>query len=53
MKFSIIITKSTTIMIMYTVAVRDVHRVLIDVDVGSALIVGDPQWILGQHLRPH
>jgi hypothetical protein len=29
------------------------HKVLVEVYNNSALIVGDPQGILGQQLRPH
>jgi hypothetical protein len=29
------------------------HEVLMDVDNSSAHVVGDPQRILGQQLRPH
>jgi hypothetical protein len=34
------------------VAVRAGHEVLMEVDSNSALIVGNPQGILGEHLRP-
>jgi hypothetical protein len=29
------------------------QKVLVDVDENNALIVGDPQWIFGQQLRPY
>jgi hypothetical protein len=35
------------------VIVHDGYDVLVEVDNNSALIVGDPRGILGQHLRPH
>jgi hypothetical protein len=38
---------------MGEVALRSSHEVLVENDVSSALIVGDPQRILGQQLRPH
>ncbi len=34
-------------------AVHAGHKVLMEVDDNSALIVGEPQGILGQHLKPH
>ena len=32
---------------------KSLCNVLMEVDDDSAMIVGDPQWILGQMLRPH
>jgi hypothetical protein len=35
------------------VAVQASRKVLVEFDDNILLIVGDPQWILDEHLRPH
>jgi hypothetical protein len=35
------------------VVARSGHEVLMEVDYNSALMVGNPQRILGQQLKPH
>jgi hypothetical protein len=38
---------------MVEVAVLVGHKVLVEINNNSALIVGDPEGILGEQLRPH